>query len=123
MYLVVIDAHSIWMDVHILPSTTSGATTEKLRGIFATTIVSDSGPNFTSAVFENFLSKNSHTYHQGSNGQAKQAVRAFQRREREDGRRNHARQFVTFSVQIQNNTTHGHMGYTSGATDEEKAEN
>ena len=69
MYLVVIDAHSKWMDVHIMRSTTSAATLVKLRAIFAThglleTIVSDNGPNFRSAEFENFLS-------------AEWAVRAF----------------------------------------------
>lgn len=63
MYLVVIDAHSKGMDVHILPSTTSAATIMKLREIFAThglseTIVSDNGPKFTSAEFEKFLAGN-----------------------------------------------------------------
>ena len=87
MYLVVIDAHSKWMEVHIMRSTTSAATIVKLKEIFAThglpeTIVSDNGPNFTSAEFENFLSKNGvkHTkvspYHPASNGQAERAVRA-----------------------------------------------
>ena len=60
MYLVVIDAHSKWMDVHIMHRTTSAATIMKLREIFATyglpeTIVSDNGPNFTSTEFKNFL--------------------------------------------------------------------
>ena len=88
VYLVVIDAHSKWMDVHMMRSTTSATTIAKLREIFAThglpeTIVSDNGPNFTSAEFENFLSKNGvkHTevwpYHPASNGQAERAVRAF----------------------------------------------
>ena len=83
MYLVVIDAHSKWMD-----TTTSASTIVKLREIFAThvlpeTIVSDNGPNFTSTEFENFLAKNGikHTkvspYHPASNGQAEQAVRVF----------------------------------------------
>ena len=69
-------------------STTSAATIVKLREIFAThglpeTIVCDNGPNFTSAEFENFLSKNGirHTlvspYHPAPNGQAERAVRAF----------------------------------------------
>ena len=49
MYLVVIDAHSKWMEVHIMRSTTSAATIVKLKEIFAThglpeTIVSDNGP-------------------------------------------------------------------------------
>ena len=51
MYLVVIDVHSKWMDVHIMRSTTSAAAILKIRQIFAThglpeTIVSDNGPNF-----------------------------------------------------------------------------
>ena len=93
MYLVVIDAHSKWMEVHIMRSTTSAATIVKLKEIFAThglpeTIVSDNGPNFTSAEFENFLSKNGvkHTkvlpYHPASNGQAERAVRAFKAKEK-----------------------------------------
>ena len=47
------------------------------------TIVSDNGPNFTSAEFESFLSNNGvkHTkvspHHPASNGQAERAVRAF----------------------------------------------
>ena len=62
-YLVMIDAHSKWMDVYIIRSTTLVATIVKLREIFMTqglpeTIVRDDGPNFTSAEFENFLSKN-----------------------------------------------------------------
>lgn len=36
MYLVVIDAYSKWIDVHMKKSTTSAATIEKLREIFAT---------------------------------------------------------------------------------------
>ena len=46
-----------------MKSTTSVATIEKLREIFAThglpkNIVSDNGPNFTSAEFEDFIAKN-----------------------------------------------------------------
>ena len=88
MYLMVMDAYSKWMDVHIMKSTTSAATIEKLREIFAThglpeNIVSDNGPNFTSAEFEDFLAKNGikHTkvspHQPASNGQAERAVRVF----------------------------------------------
>ena len=88
MYLVVIDAHSKWMDVHIMHRTTSAATIMKLMEIFAAyglpeTIVSNNGPHFTSTEFENFLAGNGikHTtvlpYQPASNGQAERAVRAF----------------------------------------------
>ena len=71
-----------------MKSTTSAATIEKLREIFAThglpeNIVSDNGPNFTSAEFEDFLAKNGikHTkvspYHPALNGQAERAVIVF----------------------------------------------
>ena len=36
MYLVIVDAHSKWMDVHIMQSITSTKTIEKLRIVFAT---------------------------------------------------------------------------------------
>ena len=71
-----------------MKSTTSTATIEKLRKIFAIhglpdTIVSDNGSNFTSNEFEEFMKKNSikhikvAPYHPASNGQAERAVRAF----------------------------------------------
>ena len=46
MFLVVVDAYSKWLEVHTMQSTTSTATIEKLREIFAThglpgTVVSD----------------------------------------------------------------------------------
>ena len=88
MYLVVIEAYSKWMDVHMMKSTTSAASIKKLREIFAThglpeNIVSDNGPNFTSAEFKDFLAKNGikHTkvlpYHPTSNGRAERAPRVF----------------------------------------------
>jgi transposase InsO family protein len=60
MFLVVIDAYSKWLKVHQMTSTTSTATIEKLREIFAThripkTVVSDNGTNFTSSEFEEFM--------------------------------------------------------------------
>ena len=72
-------------------STTSTATIEKLREIFAThglpkTLVSDNGTNFSSSEFELFMSQNGPNgirhikvspYHPASNGQAERAVRVF----------------------------------------------
>ena len=88
IFLVVVDAYSKWLDVHCMKSTTSTATIEKLREIFAThglpaTLVSDNGSNFTSSEFEEFMKKNGikHVkvapYHPASNGLAERAVRIF----------------------------------------------
>jgi hypothetical protein len=57
MFLLVIDADPKWLEVHLLKSTTSGATIEKLREILAAhalpvTVVSDNCPNFTSQFHE-----------------------------------------------------------------------
>ena len=52
MYLVLVDAHSKWMDVHPMQSITSAKTIEKLRIIFANhglphKVVTDNSPSFT----------------------------------------------------------------------------
>lgn len=83
-----VDAFSKWLEVHITPSTSSAATIEKLRVIFAThglpqTIVSDNGTSFTSAEFKQFTQENgihhitSAPYHPSSNGLAERAVQTF----------------------------------------------
>ena len=63
MFLVVIDAHSKWLEV--IPMSTSRALTtiQTLRTIFARlgipeSIVSDNGPQFVSAEFEQFCERN-----------------------------------------------------------------
>ena len=82
------DAHSKWLEVHIVPSTSAAATIDKLRVIFAMfglpeQIVSDNGSGFTSAEFKNFIDANGikHTltspYHPSSNGLAERAVQTF----------------------------------------------
>lgn len=71
-----------------MKSTTSTATIEKLREIFAMhglpeVVVSDNGTNFTSAEFAEFMKRNGikhikvAPYHPASNGQAERAVRIF----------------------------------------------
>ena len=71
-----------------MKSTTSAATIEKLREMFAihglpATLVSDNGSNFTSSEFEEFMKKNGirHVkvapYCPASNGLAERAVRTF----------------------------------------------
>ena len=88
MFLIVVDACSKWLEVHLMNSITSTATIEKLMEIFAThglpkTVVSDNGTNFTSAEFEHFMVLNGikhikvAPYHPSSNGQAERGVRIF----------------------------------------------
>jgi len=88
MYLVIVDAHSKWLDVHIMQSITSEKTIEKLRSVFAThglpkQIVTDNGTSFTSDKFQEFVKKNGikHTfstpYHPATNGQVERAVQTF----------------------------------------------
>eukprot|EP00795_Rhopilema_esculentum_P009037 gene9037-16680_t len=83
MLLIVIDSYSKWIEVHEM--STSGATIDKLRYIFASyglpkELVSDNGPQFVSEDFDMFLKRNGikHTlippYHPASNGAAERAV-------------------------------------------------
>ena len=88
MFLVVIDAHSKWMDVFDVKSATGSQTVEKLRMSFAThgvseTIVSDNASQFVNEVFAEFTRKNQikdirvSPYHPSSNGLAERAVQVF----------------------------------------------
>eukprot|EP00731_Ephydatia_muelleri_P039210 Em1216g2a len=88
MFLLVIDAHSKWLDVHCVQSATSAVTIDKLRSSFAThgipsTLVTDNGSVFTSAEFEHFLRQNgirhvrTAPYHPSSNGLVERAVQTF----------------------------------------------
>ena len=84
-YLILVDAYSKWLDVHIMNSTTSAKTIEKLRMVFSVhglphKIVTDNGTAFTSNEFRQFMAQNgikhvtSAPYHPSSNGQAERAV-------------------------------------------------
>ena len=90
MFLVLIDAHSKWLEVRLMSSTTSTALVSSLRSIFAqfglpSVIVTDNGRNFTSSEFEHFLHQNgiqhllSSPYHPSSNGLAERGVQIFKR--------------------------------------------
>ena len=88
MFLVIVDAHSKWLDVHIMSSITSAKTMEVLRSVFAThgllrTIVTDKGSSFTTKEFWRFVTKNgirritSAPYHPSNNGQAETVVQTL----------------------------------------------
>ncbi len=85
MFLIVVDAHSKWIEVKVLSTATSATTIEALRLIFTThgipkMFVSDNGPQFTSAEFAEFMKRNgirhvtSAPYHLASNGLAERTV-------------------------------------------------
>ena len=88
MFLVVIDAHSKWLEVIPMSTSTALTTIQTLRTLFAQfgipeSIVSDNGPQFVSAEFEQFCKRNGikhirvAPYHPSSNGLAERAVRIF----------------------------------------------
>ena len=89
MLLVAVEATSKWIETHIMSSTTSTATVNKLREIFAQhglpeLLVSDNAANLISEEFETFMRKNgivhvtSAPYHPASNGLGERAVQTVQ---------------------------------------------
>ena len=90
LFLIVIDAHSKWIDVSIVNSTSAENTISRLRQLFSThglpeQIVSDNAAGFTSEEFSKFVQANgikhirSSPYHPSSNGLAERAVQTFKR--------------------------------------------
>ena len=88
MFLVLVDAHSKWLDVQVMDTITSEMTIARLRLIFSThglpqQIATDNGPTFVSETFKEFMEQNGikHTfsapYHPSSNGLAERAVQTF----------------------------------------------
>ena len=84
-FLVVVDAHSKWVEAMVVSSTSSTAVITELRTLFARfgipeTIVSDNGTGFTSREFKDFVNANgikhvtSALYHPSTNGLAERAV-------------------------------------------------
>ena len=87
-FLVVVDAHSKWIEVIPMSSTTTTATVEKLRIMFAQfgipeVLVSDNGTNFVSKESEEFMQRNGIKHitsapgHPSSNGLAERAIKTF----------------------------------------------
>ena len=87
-FFVVVDAHSKWLEVIPMTSTTTAATVEKLCVLFVQfgipeILVSDNRTNFVSKEFAEFTRHNgikhvtSAPAHPSSNGLAKRVVRTF----------------------------------------------
>ena len=90
MFLILIDAHSKWLEVRILSSTSSSAIISSLRSIFVqfglpSMLVTDNGRYFTSSEFEYFLKQQGirhylfSPYHPSSNGLAERGVQIFKK--------------------------------------------
>ena len=88
MFLLMVDAHSKWLEVHVATSATSRSTIENMHSTFAThslpeLLVTDNGSAFTSKEFEEFLQKNeirhvtSAPYHPTTNGLVERTVQTF----------------------------------------------
>ena len=88
LFLILVDAHSMWLEVMTVPSTSSEVTLQKLRVIFSTrglpeVLVSDNASCFTSNEFREFMSRNgirhitSAPYHPASNGLAERSIQTF----------------------------------------------
>lgn len=78
-YLLIVDVYSKWLEVLPINQTSAEKTAQLLQNLFASyglpkVLVSDNGPPFTSAEFEQFLKNNgvrhilSPPYHPASNG-------------------------------------------------------
>ena len=85
MFLILVDAHSKWMEVKVVKTATSSITIKHLRNIFAThglpeMLVTDNASYFTSQEFQDFVKLNgirhvtSAPYHPASNGLAERSV-------------------------------------------------
>ncbi|GFO27254.1 Pol polyprotein [Plakobranchus ocellatus] len=88
MFLVIVDAHTKWVEIIPTATSTSSATINILSTTFARygipeQVVSDNGPQFTSEDFRAFISSNGikHTrsapYHPATNGLAERMVQSF----------------------------------------------
>ena len=88
LLLIIIDAHSKWIEAVPVSSTSTAATTQVLRRLFAThgipeLLISDNGTAFTSHEFRQFVERNgirhrtSSPYHPATNGLAERAVQVI----------------------------------------------
>ena len=97
LFLMVVDAHSKWIEALVVPSSSSAVTTEALRTMFTqhgipNSIVSDNGSSFTNSEFQNFCKVNgikhytSDPYKPASYDQAEHAVQIIKNDKLHQGR-------------------------------------
>ena len=88
MFLLLVDSHSKWIDVHITNASTTAVTIEKIQFTFSSLglpeiLVTDNGPSFSSSEFTDFVKANgiqhikTVLYHPAYNGLAERAVQTF----------------------------------------------
>ena len=88
MFLILIDATTKWIDIHVVTSSSTQSTIEEMRTTFATLglpqiLVTDNGPQFTSSEFSQFTKNNgikhitSSPYHPATNRFAERTVQTF----------------------------------------------
>ena len=88
MFLLIVDSHSKWLEVHVTSSSTTAVTIDKLKTTFATlglpeVLVSDNGSASCSDEFQMFSKANgikhvlTPPYHPASNGLAERYVQTF----------------------------------------------
>ena len=88
MFLIIIDAHSKWMEVHITSDCTTATIIDKLQLSFSSlglpqVLVSDNGPAFCSTDFQGFIKQNGNNhvktvpYHPASSGLAERSVKTL----------------------------------------------
>ena len=90
MFLVVVDAHSKWLEIFSMNTASAQTTVQQLRTLFARfgipeSIVSDNGFQFIASEFQQFCQQNGiqhikvAPYHPSSNGLAERTVQVFKR--------------------------------------------
>ena len=121
MFLIIVYAHSKWLDVCPMKTATTAATIERLRWSFAThglpdTIVSDNGTVFTSGEFSNFLQSRgirhvrSAPYHTATNKLAERAMQSVKQGLAKITQRTISERVTTFLLQYYRKTPHSTTG-------------
>ena len=88
MYLIIIDAHSKWLEILPVTTATAQGTVKKMREMFAThglpdQIVTDNDTHFTGTEFQQFMAQNGiqhirvTPHHPSLNGLTDRAIQSF----------------------------------------------